>query len=255
MDFHFMVDSLPKLISVIPMTIYISVVSVVIGFILAAIIAIVREKRIKGLSQIFAVLVSFIRGTPILVQLYVIYYGLAQFLYYLQNQGVSVKPGSLPHLVIAISAYSLNAAANLSETIRSAYHSVDQDQYRAALSVGMTPSSSMRRIVIPQLIPNLIPNFSNFFLDMIKDTALVYNIGIIEIMGKSNIVASFGFKYLETYLDALILYLVICFVFGKILSYAETYVTKRVFSGRAHFMVKKASKSKVDETEVKVGGN
>lgn len=253
MDFHFMIDSLPKLISVIPMTIYISVVSVIVGFALAAIIAIIREKKIKVLSQIFAVLVSFVRGTPILVQLYVIYYGLPQFLYYLQNQGVNVKLGSLPHLVIAISAYSLNAAANLSETIRSAYHSVDKDQYQAALSVGMTPSLSMRRIVIPQLIPNLIPNFSNFFLDLIKDTALVYNIGIIEIMAKSNIIASFGFKYLETYLDALLLYLVICFVFGKILSLTETYVTRRVFSGKTHSVIKKTPQ--VDETEAKVGGN
>ncbi len=253
MDFHFMVDSLPKLISVVPMTIYISVVSVIIGFILAALIAIVREKRVKGLSQIFAVLVSFIRGTPILVQLYVIYYGLPQFLYFLQNQGVNVKPGSLPHLVIAISAYALNAAANLSETIRSAYHSVDQDQYQAALSVGMTPSLSMRRIVIPQLIPNLIPNFSNFFLDLIKDTALVYNIGIIEIMAKSNIVASFGFKYLETYLDALFLYLVICFVFGKGLSLIETYVTKRVFRGKHSGRFENASS--VKKQAVKIGGD
>ena len=82
---------------------------------------------------------------------------------------------------------------------------------------------------------------------------MVYNIGIIEIMAKSNLIASFGFKYLETYLDALLLYLVICFVFGKILSLTETYVTRRVFSGKTHSVIKKTPQ--VDETEAKVGGN
>ncbi len=233
MDFHFMVQSLPQLISVVPVTLYISVIAIIIGFIFAALIAIIREKNIKILSPICAFVVSFVRGTPIIVQLYVVYYGLPQFLYFLENSGVNVRPNSLPQIFIAIFAYSINASANLSESIRSAYHSVDHNQYLAALSVGMKPSTGIRRIVIPQLVPNLIPNFSNFFLDLIKDTALVYNIGIVEIMGKSNIIASFGFKYLETYLDALFLYLVICFFFGKILQITESVVRKRVFNKKS----------------------
>lgn len=223
-----MFNSLPKLISVLPMTLYITFISLIIGFAAAVIIAIVREREIPILSQVLGILVSFVRGTPVLVQLYMVYYGLPRLLVYLEQQGVSVKSGSLPPLLIAVFAYSINSAANLSETIRSAYHSVDSGQIRAGLSVGMTPTMTIIRIVIPQLITNLIPNFSNFCLDLIKDTALVYNIGVVEIMAKSNIIASFGFQYLEVYLDALIIYLVTCFVIGKLLQIAEEVANKKV---------------------------
>lgn len=229
MDFNFMVKSFPKLVAVLPMTLYIAFVSLLIGFIAAVLIAIARERKIPILAQILGVLVSFVRGTPVLVQLYMVYYGLPRFLMYLANQGVNVKANSLPPLLIAIFAYAINAAANLSETVRSAYHSVDRRQFEAGLSVGMTPTRAITRIVIPQLITNLIPNFSNFCLDLLKDTALVYNIGVVEIMAKSNIIASFGFQYLEAYLDALVIYLITCWVIGKLLQIAEQFAKRRVF--------------------------
>ncbi len=225
MDFHFMASTFPKIVSVLPMTLYISIVATVIGFIFAVLIAVARERQIPVLAPVLGVLVSFVRGTPILVQLYVVYYGLPRLLVALDGRG-----GSLPATLIAISAYAINAAANLSETVRSAYHSIDSRQYQAALSVGMTPTRGIVRIVVPQLITNLIPNFANFFLDLLKDTSLVYNIGIIEIMGKSNILASFGFQYLEAYLDALFVYLITCWVFAKVLQLAELYAKKHVFN-------------------------
>ncbi|MFT8362255.1 MAG: amino acid ABC transporter permease [Sporolactobacillus sp.] len=230
MNIKFTLESLPQVASVLPVTLFIAIVATFVGFLLAIGIAIARERKIKVLAQVLGVLVSFIRGTPMIVQLYVVYYGLPQLLMYLANLGLDVQPQSLPHMIIAVSAYALNAAANLSETIRSAYRSVDYGQYEAAISVGMTPTRAMRQIIIPQLIVNLVPNFSNFFLDLIKDTSLVYNIGIVEIMAKANIIASLGFQYLETYLDALFVYLVICFVFGKLLQVVEVLLRKHVFS-------------------------
>ncbi|MFT8823825.1 amino acid ABC transporter permease, partial [Liquorilactobacillus satsumensis] len=176
-DSKFAIDSFPKILSVAPMTIYLAIVATLIGFVIAILIVIVRERQIKFLNPIVAILVSFIRGTPIIVQMYVVYYGLPQLLVLLKGMGFSTDPNGLSAIVIAISAYSLNASANISESIRSAYHSVDPQQYEAAITVGMKPIRSMTRIVIPQLIANFIPNFSNLFLDLIKDTALVYNIG------------------------------------------------------------------------------
>lgn len=145
----------------------------------------------------------------------------------MKSWGWNTSSNGLPAIVIAFSAYGLNAMANLSESIRSAYHAVDPGQYEAAISVGMPPTRAMTQIVIPQLITNLIPNFTNIFLDIIKDTALVYNIGLVEIMGESNIISSIGFKYLETYTDALVIYIIICWISAKILQVVEIHLRHR----------------------------
>lgn len=220
-DLNFAKESFSQILLAVPLTLLIALVATLIGLVLAIGVVIAREKKIPVLSQVLATLVSFIRGTPILVQLYVVYYGLPQLLTSMQAAGWHVDPNGLPAIVIAFSAYGLNAMANLSESIRSAYHAVDPGQYEAAISVGMRPRVAMTQIVVPQLISNLIPNFTNILLDLIKDTALVYNIGLVEVMGKANIISSEGFKYLETYTDALIIYIAICWIFGFTLRMVE----------------------------------
>ncbi|MHA8138173.1 amino acid ABC transporter permease [Lactobacillaceae bacterium Scapto_B20] len=230
MDFNFMIKAFPQLLSVLPITIYLSVLGVLIGLILAVGIAIVREKRTPGLAQFLDLYVSIFRGIPIIVQIYVVYYGLPRLLYALSAQGANDKAITLPSMLIGVVAFALNASANLSEAIRSAYHSVDKSQYEAALSVGLSPVQVVIKIIFPQLVPNFIPNFTNIFLDLIKDTALVYNIGIVEIMGKANILASFGFNYLEAYLDSLVIYLIVCFVFSKLFYFIENRVRATVFA-------------------------
>lgn len=226
-DLNFAKDSFPSILQAAPLTIVISLAATIIGLILAILVAIARERKVPFLSQVLAVLVSFIRGTPILVQLYVVYYGLPQLLVLMKGWGWNTDPNGLPAIVIALSAYGLNVMANLSESIRAAYQSVDPGQYQAALTVGMTPWRSMTQIVVPQLIANLLPNFTNILLDLIKDTALVYNIGIVEIMGQANIISSEGFKYLETYTDALVIYILICWIFGILLQLIEKQVRRR----------------------------
>lgn len=226
-DLNFAKDSFPSILQAAPLTIVISLAATIIGLILAILVAIARERKVPFLSQVLAVLVSFIRGTPILVQLYVVYYGLPQLLVLMKGWGWNTDPNGLPAIVIALSAYGLNAMANLSESIRAAYQSVDPGQYQAALTVGMTPWRSMTQIVVPQLIANLLPNFTNILLDLIKDTVLVYNIGIVEIMGQANIISSEGFKYLETYTDALVIYILICWIFGILLQLIEKQVRRR----------------------------
>lgn len=226
-DLNFARASFGQILAAAPLTLLVAVVATLVGLILAILVAIAREKKIPVLAQVLAVLVSFIRGTPILVQLYVVYYGLPQLLVLMRSWGWNTNPDGLPAIVIAFSAYGLNAMANLSESIRSAYHSVDPRQYEAGIAVGMTPFKTMTQIVVPQLITNLIPNFTNIFLDLIRDTALIYNIGLVEIMGQANIVSSIGFKYLETYTDALVIYIVICWIFAKIFQLIESQLRRR----------------------------
>jgi L-cystine transport system permease protein len=86
----------------------------------------------------------------------------------------------------------------------------------AAYSVGMTSSQSLRRIVIPQALVAALPNFSNVFLEITKDTSLAFSVMIVEIMANATIQASSGYKYLETYVDAAIIYFIVCYIFGKV---------------------------------------
>ncbi|KPN83593.1 Amino acid ABC superfamily ATP binding cassette transporter, membrane protein [Apilactobacillus kunkeei] len=230
MNVNFMIESMPKLLSVLPVTIFLSVIGVIFGLILAIPISIVREKRVPVLAQIFDVYISLFRGIPIIVQIYIVYYGLPRLLFLLNQNNPGAKGFTMPSMIIGIVAFALNASANLSEAFRSAYHGVDKSQYDAALSVGLTKSTAFKKVVIPQLIPNFIPNFTNILLDLIKDTALVYNIGIVEIMGQANILASFSFNYLEAYLDALVIYLVVCFIFASLLSLLENKIKQHVFA-------------------------
>ncbi|GAO99238.1 amino acid ABC transporter permease [Fructobacillus ficulneus] len=230
MDINFMSQSFPKLLSVLPITLYLSFLGIAFGLILAIVITIIREKHIPFLTTFFNFYVSFFRGIPIIVQIYIVYYGLPRLLYSLTQHGAHAKAITLSGFLIGIIAFALNASANLSEAIKSAYHSVDSTQYEAAIATGLSPFTTIKRVIIPQLLPNLIPNFSNIFLDLLKDTALVYNIGIVEIMGKANILASFGFNYLEAYLDALVIYLVVCYLFSNLFRFIEKDVRKKVFS-------------------------
>lgn len=228
-DWQFAKEALPKIIAVTPMALLITVVATVAGLILAILIVMARERKrpIPVITPLVAGLVSFIRGTPMIVQLYVVYYGLPQLLVAMKAWGFNTNADGLPVLLIAFLAFSFNAAANLSESIRSAYHAVDAGQYEAAVTVGMAPNVAMRRIVVPQLITNLLPNLTNIILDLVKDTALVYNIGIVEIMGEANTVSALGFKYLETYLDALLVYIVICWIIAKIFQLIEYQLRRR----------------------------
>ncbi|MFT8728310.1 MAG: amino acid ABC transporter permease [Liquorilactobacillus ghanensis] len=228
-DVNYAISTFPQILSALKVTILLAFISTLIGTLIAILIVVIRERKIPILNQITIFLVSFIRGTPIIVQMYVVYYGLPQLLMFFKSQGINTNPNGLSAMAIAVVAYTLNAMANLSESIRSAYHSVDHRQYEAAVSVGLSPFKAITRIVMPQLIANLIPNYSNFFIDLTKDTSLVYNIGIVEIMAKANIVSSIGFKYLETYLDALIIYVLVCWIIAKLFRYGELIVRKRVF--------------------------
>ncbi|MDD3224833.1 MAG: amino acid ABC transporter permease [Clostridium sp.] len=220
-DFKFAIDSFPKILTGVPMTLFITIFSILIGLVVGLIISIIKIKKVPVLSQIAAVYVSFIRGTPILVQLYVVFYGLPELLTYLNQSGMHVSPKGIPNVAIALIAFTFNASAYLSENIRSALMSVNKGQYEAGYSVGMTELQCLRRIIIPQALVVAVPNFSNIFLEITKDTSLAFTVMITEIMAQASIQASNGYKYLEAYVDAAIIYFIVCFIFGKLFDAVE----------------------------------
>jgi L-cystine transport system permease protein len=207
LSWAFFTNNFLRVLSGLPLTLYISVMSVFFGILLGLVLAFLRIKKTPGFYGAARVFVSFGRSVPMIVVLYLLYCALPLMLHSEQGH-IAVQ---LPPNVVAIAAFSIFSGTYLSESFRSAYYAVGRQQTEAGLSVGMTNALVLRRIIIPQAFRSCIPNFTSVIIDTIKGTAIVYNISIFEIMGLANLVASRSYRFIESYLITLIIYLVVCF--------------------------------------------
>jgi len=167
-DATIIIDSLPSLLKATLMTIFLAVISIIIALVIGFFTAIIRILKVKILNGVANIYVSIIRGTPLLVQIFVIYYGLPQI-------GIALDPISS-----GIMALSLNAGAYLSESFRASILAVDNGQMEASMSMGMTYSQALRRIILPQSLRIAIPTLSNTFIVLIKDTSLAYLLSVLR---------------------------------------------------------------------------
>ncbi|MHC6180787.1 amino acid ABC transporter permease [Clostridium sp. JNZ X4-2] len=223
-DFTYMVQCIPKLIPYLPVTIWITVISMLFGLLIGLFIAIVKIYKIPVLKQISIAYVSFIRGTPLLVQLYLIYFGMPKFLYFFQIEYgwfENVNVNIIAPQYYAILAFSANLGGYLSETIRSSIEAVDRGQFEAANSIGMSQTQIMLKIVLPQALIVAIPNLGNTLISTVKDTSLIFMIGIVDIMGEAKIIGARGLAFFEIYIAVSIIYWIICIILEKCLNLLE----------------------------------
>ena len=168
-------------------------VSISLALPLALATALVRIYRVPFLRQAAAVYVSFARGTPLLVQIYLAYYGLPKVLNHLGDRhGWSIDVSSIPAIAFIYLAFTLNVGAYASETIRASIEAIDKGQMEAALSVGMTRWQGMRRIVLPQAFTIALPSLGNTVIALLKDTSLAFLLSVVELMGEAKIQAARG---------------------------------------------------------------
>lgn len=219
LDFEFIIASLPAMFKAIPVTLYMTGLALLLGLTLGFFIALLRLYKVPVLSRLFIILVTLIRSTPIIVQLYIAFYAIPLIV---AAAFPSVDIGLLPSMLFAITALTLNYSAYMSETLRSAILSVDKGQMEAANSVGMTNAYGMFRIVLPQAAVVALPNLGNQVIGIIKDTSLTYTVMVMEIMGTAKMLAGQGYNFLETYLIATFLYWGICIGVEKIFIYIES---------------------------------
>ena len=205
LDIKFMIETMPLLIRATRVTLYLAVIALIIAFCLALLIATIRYFRIKVLSQIVQFYVSFFRGTPLIVQLFIVYFGIFT---------LSPTLTRLPATVAAIVTLSLNSAAYMSETIRASFESVDSGQIEAAESLCMTRLQYMRRIVLPQAMRVALPSLFNSLIDLIKGTSIAFTIGVTEMMAMGIYEGSRQFNYFEIYFDIAIIYYVMSLILG-----------------------------------------
>ncbi|MDR2864152.1 MAG: amino acid ABC transporter permease [Spirochaetaceae bacterium] len=221
-DIEFMIESTPEILSALPLTLLLAFISALIGLVIALAVALIRYFNIRILSQFCRIYVSYIRGTPILVQIMLVYFGIPLLLRALNFYfGSDFNINGVPRLVFAIIALGFNAGAYMSETIRSSLLAVDPGQLEAAYSVNMTVRQTLMRIVIPQAFSIAIPSLTNTLVSLIKETSLVFTISIIDLMARAKIVGARGYRFFEVYVVVSIIYWIVCAFISRLLVVAE----------------------------------
>ncbi len=218
-------DAVPKILSYLPVTISIVAVATVFGVILGFLVAIVRIKKTPVIFQICTVYISFMRGTPLLVQLFLILYGLPELL----NPILGINIGrEWDTIYFAYLTFILNQGAFLSSIFYTALESVPAGQLEAGYSVGLTEFQGYFRIVIPQAVRTAMPPFASDFIGLFQNVSLVFTIGIIDIMGRAKTIGTVTGHSLEVYMIVGIIYVVINFllrilfaVIDRLLSYGK----------------------------------
>ena len=198
---NIVVDSFPKiLLPGLTMTIPLTVISFAIAMVIAVAVAMVQFAKVPVLRQICRFYIWVIRGTPLLVQLYVIFYGLPKL-------GVILDP--FPSAIIV---FSINEGAYCAETMRAALESVPAGQMEAGYCVGMNYLQIMRRIVLPQAFRTAFPPLSNSLISMVKDTSLAANITVMEMFMATQRIVSRTYEPLVLYMEVGLIYLLFCTV-------------------------------------------
>ena len=205
-------NRIPKLLEYLPITLLLTVVAFVISTLLGLLIAVIRVKKVKGLNVITKVFLSIIRGTPLIIQLYVMRYGMAAILRAF-NGGITVRVDGIWYAFLALGLYQ---AAFTSETIRAAIESVDKGQIEAAQAMGMTYPQILRRVIIPESIEIALPGLINSLIGLFKGTSLASACGVIEITYKNTLISGNDYRYLEGYVALAIIYWAITFILEQL---------------------------------------
>ncbi|HAI87791.1 MAG TPA: nickel transporter [Firmicutes bacterium] len=210
LDFSIIPGIIPALLVGTRMTIGLAVIAVAIGLVIGSFAGIARVGANRAARVITSVYVDFIRGTPLLVQLFLVYFGLPTLI------GRPVPP-----FIAAIAAMGINSGAYIAEIVRAGIQSVDRGQMEAARSLGLTYSQSMRYIIFPQALRRIIPPLGNEFIAMLKDSSLVSVIALEELLRKGQVVITRTFRPFEVYMVVALIYLAMTLAISRLVSWSE----------------------------------
>ena len=214
-----LIESFPRiLLPGLAVTIPLTVLSFAFAMVIAAAVALVQFARVPVLRQLARVYIWVVRGTPLLVQLFIIFYGLP-------SMGIVLD--AFPTAVIA---FSINEGAYCAETIRAALESVPSGQLEAGYCVGMSWWQVMRRIIMPQALRTAFPPLSNSLIGMVKDTSLAANITVAEMFMAPQRVASYPYQFLPVYCELAVIYLMFCTVLTWVQKQGEKYLNAHGFN-------------------------
>ena len=209
-DFSLIWNSLPLLLAGAGVTIEITAIAVGLGFIFGLITSVCRLSDGKILQVIAVCYVNIIRGTPMLVQIFLIYFALPMVI------GQRINP-----FVAAVAACSINSGAYVSEIFRAGIQSVDKGQMEAGRSLGLSWMQTMRYVILPQAFKHVIPPLGNEFISMTKETSLVSVIGFEELTRRGQLIIAKTYGSFEIWLTVAVIYLVMTLTIARLVSYLE----------------------------------
>ena len=221
-DVSLVFTSIPELLEKLPITLELALLSMLLGLLLGLLMAIIKMRKIKVLTQITNLLISLLRGTPVIVQLYVAFFGIPMFFQDInQKFGTDLAVAKIPGFAYAMVALGLNQAGFMAEIIRSALQSVDNGQIEAAHALGMTYPQALRRIILPEAIEVALPTLGNSLISIIKGTSLAFTCAVVEITAQGQIIAGKTYRYFEVYVSLAIIYWVITLIIEQLIRIIE----------------------------------
>jgi len=212
LDFTAIVPSIPYILKGIGVTLQIAIGASIIGFIVGILLALCKIGKVNVLRWFADFYTSIFRGTPLVLQLLIIYYAVPQLF------DIQIEP-----IPTAIMAFGLNSGAYISEIIRAGINAVDKGQMEAAQALGIPYTKMMKDIIIPQAVKNILPSLVNEFITLNKETAVVTVISALDIMRRAYIVGGSTYRYLEPLLFAGVIYYIMTLVL--------TFLGKRIEKG------------------------
>ncbi|MDR2601465.1 MAG: amino acid ABC transporter permease [Spirochaetaceae bacterium] len=221
-NWRYVFEYFPKIVAFLPTTLLIVAVAAVFGVLIGALFAIARIEQIPVLREIAAVSVSFIRGTPIFIQLFVVYYGLPMLLLPL---GIDVVRQS--KLFFVLVAYAFNVGGFASEMIRGAVLAVPKNQWDAAYSIGLNKLEAYVRVIIPQSVVIAIPATGALLTSALSDTALASAMGVVDALERARILGNHSMHKLEAYIDVAVIFVVLSFLFERFFKNLEKKYAKK----------------------------
>lgn len=206
------------ILAFLPETLKLTFFSILFGLLIGFLVALIRIKKIPVLKQLSSFYISIIRGTPIIVQLYVTYFGIPIFFRYLNYyKGTEISIGKIPPIIFAVAALAFNTGALLAVVIQAAFEAVNKGEIEAAMAIGMSGSQRMLRIIIPEAVELAIPSVGNTFIGLVKGTSLAFTCGIIEMTAQGKIMGSVKYRYFEAYVALAIIYWLVTIVIEQII--------------------------------------
>jgi glutamine transport system permease protein len=210
LDFSIIPGILPALFVGARLTVQLAFIAVAIGLIIGSFVGIGRVSSNRVIRTITSIYVDFIRGTPLLVQLFLVYFGLP-----------SIIGRPIPPFTAAIAAMGINSGAYVAEIVRAGIQSIDKGQMEAARSIGLTYSQSMQYIIFPQAFRRIIPPLGNEFVAMLKETSLVSVIALEDLLRKGQVVITRTFRPFEVYIVVALIYLVMTLAISRLVAWSE----------------------------------
>lgn len=223
-DSQFMIETFWIALSGVPVTLQLTFGSLMMAIPPAFFMAVGKMNKVKGVQQAISVYVSLIRGTPVVLQILFFYSLLPSFLNHIfLGLHLNIDIFAVPPILYAYIVFTLNTIATLTEVFRSALSTVNKGQLEAAQAVGLTQIQAYRRIIIPQAFVVALPNLCNVTVNLLKGTSLAFLMTVKEVTALAKLEASYGYNYIEAYLDIFIIYIILCTVVQFLFRLIEKY--------------------------------